>query len=146
VVASGRRKRLLDAAKEGVDGVVARALGNIKSKVVKGHQKSLFDYNLDGEEEPGEEVWPYKNEAAKGSPCSVPGACTHHLREEPYFTLQDPETFAKRLQDRFKEDEEEEEPEEVVNLGDSQVGGSFDDRVPPTQAYVHNYIYIYTYI
>ena len=56
VVASGRRKRLLDAAKEGVDGVVARALGSIKSKVVKGHQKSLFDYNLDGEEEPGEEV------------------------------------------------------------------------------------------
>jgi len=34
-----------------------RALGNIKSKVVKGNQKSLFDYNLDSEAEEGEEVW-----------------------------------------------------------------------------------------
>jgi hypothetical protein len=39
-----------------LQGAEARALGIIKSKVVKGHQKSLFDYNLDGEEEPGEEV------------------------------------------------------------------------------------------
>jgi hypothetical protein len=39
-----------------LQGAEARALGIIKSKVVKRHQKSLFDYNLDGEEEPGEEV------------------------------------------------------------------------------------------
>eukprot|EP00802_Teleaulax_amphioxeia_P008543 Tamp_08552.p1 GENE.Tamp_08552~~Tamp_08552.p1 ORF type:complete len:754 (+),score=210.96 Tamp_08552:66-2264(+) len=115
-----------------------RALGNIKSKVVKGNQKSLFDYNLDSDAEEGEEVWPYKDEATKGSPCSVPGACNHHMEEDPHFTLQDDEFHAKRLQDRFKEDEEEEEPEEVVNLGDSQVGGSFDDYVPPEDAYVHN--------
>ena len=30
------------------------------AKVVKGNQKSLFDYNLDSEAEEGEEVWPYK--------------------------------------------------------------------------------------
>ena len=33
-----------------------RALGRIKSKVVKGNQKSLFDYNMDSEAEEGEEV------------------------------------------------------------------------------------------
>ena len=52
--------------------------------------------------------------------------------------LQDDEFHAKRLEQRFNEAEEEEEPEEVVNLGDSQVGGSLDDYVPPEDAYVHN--------
>lgn len=73
-----------------------------------------------------------------GSPCSVPNACNHHEEEEPHFTLQDDEYHAKRLEERFNEPEEEEEPEEVVNLGDSQVGGSLDDYVPPDDAYVHN--------
>ena len=54
------------------------------------------------------------------------------------FTQQDDEFHAKRLEQRFNEAEEEEEPEEVVNLGDSQVGGSLDDYVPPEDAYVHN--------
>ena len=32
----------------------------VKGKVVEGHQKSLFDYNLDPSADPGEDVWPYK--------------------------------------------------------------------------------------
>ena len=110
----------------------------LQGKVVKGHQKSLFDYNLDSKAEPGEHVWPYKKGATMGGPCSVPGACSHHGEEEPGFTLQDDEFHAKRIEDRFKEPEEEEEPDEVVRLGDSQVGGSLDDYVPPEDAYVHN--------
>lgn len=109
----------------------------LKGKVVQGNQKTLFDYNLDSQADEGEDVWPYKEGATKGSPCAVSGACNHHPEDQP-FNLQDDEFHAKRIEDRFKEPKEEEEPEEVVKLGDSQVGGSFDDYVTPEDAYIHN--------
>jgi hypothetical protein len=56
--------------------------------VVRGHQKSLFDYNMDSQAEPGEHVWPYKGGATMGGPCSVPNACSHHTEGEPHFNLQ----------------------------------------------------------
>ena len=119
------------------------AVVGISGAVVKGHQKSLFDYNIDGSEEPGEHVWPYKEGATKGSPCSVPGACNHHPEDAPLFNVQDHEFWTKRLYNRFREPEEEPEPE--VKLGDSQVGGSYDDYVPPEDAYVHNLLTSATY-
>ena len=128
---------------------VAGASGS-KFSVSPGQQKSLFDYNLDGEAEPGEHVWPYKNGAAKGSPCAVPGACNHHDDGEDQFTLQDDEFNAKRFEDRFKEPNESEEdepeaeedggeePQEKIKLGDSELGNSLDDYVPPEDAYAHS--------
>jgi len=44
-----------------------------------------------------------------------------HPHTHTHTHTQDGEEYAKRLQDRFKEDDEEEEGEEVVHLGDSQV-------------------------
>ena len=121
-----------------------------KFPVSPGQQKSLFDYNLDSVAEPGEHVWPYKDGAAKGSPCAVPGACNHHDDGEDQFALQDDEFNAKRFEDRFKErneseedepeaeEEEGEEPQEKIKLGDSELGSEFDDYVPPEDAYAHS--------
>jgi len=48
------------AAAPHVAPIRERAGAAVKGKVVEGHQKSLFDYNLDPSADPGEDVWPYK--------------------------------------------------------------------------------------
>jgi len=125
------------AAAPHVAPIRERAGAAVKGKVVEGHQKSLFDYNLDPSADPGEDVWPYKAGAAMGSPCSVPGACNHHAEGEGW-QLQDDAHYAKKMYKRFDEPEEEEPLDEKVELGDSQVGGYFDDYVPPDDAYAHS--------
>ncbi len=48
------------AAAAAAHGAPIASRAAVKGKVVEGHQKSLFDYNLDPSADPGEDVWPYK--------------------------------------------------------------------------------------
>ncbi|EKX34961.1 hypothetical protein GUITHDRAFT_146867 [Guillardia theta CCMP2712] len=111
------------------------------STVVRGHQKSLKDYNFDSQAKDGEETWTAGLQY-KGGPCSFPGACNHGK-----FVYQGDDSYMAGRHNRYAKDEEkEDESGEVKSTGtgeeegleDAQLMNSLDDYVSSDDAEMHD--------